>query len=91
MLFVALLKLKAGTVQERLGRRLEWQPPEGTRVIGEYWLQTGNPHVIAIFEADSVAPMMAIAGAWEEFYDITIVPAMTAEEGLEVGKQIMQA
>ena len=90
MLFVALLKLKGGSAQERIARRMQWQHPEGTRPIAEYWLQTEDPKVIAIFEADSVAPMMAISGAWEDFFEVTIVPAMTAEEGLQLGKQMMQ-
>lgn len=60
MLFVALLKPKAGTPQERIARRLNWQYPAGVRQVAEYWLQTSNPDVVGVFEADSIAPIMAI-------------------------------
>ena len=89
MLFVALFTAKAGTPKERIGRRMKWQPTN-VKVIGEYWLQTGDPAVIAIFEADSVAPIMAITTEWGDVFDITVVPAITAEDGLELAKQMMQ-
>jgi len=91
MLFVALLKPKAGTPQERIARRLKWQYPAGVRPIAEYWLQTSDPDVAAIFEADNIAPIMAITTAWSDVFDITVVPAITAEEGLELAQQMMQA
>ena len=56
----------------------------------EYWLQTGDPAVIAIYEADSVAPIMAITAERGDVFDITVVPAVTEEEGLELAKQMMQ-
>ena len=40
MLFVALGNVRAGTLQERTARRLEWQYPEGAHVVAEYRLQT---------------------------------------------------
>jgi hypothetical protein len=43
-----------------------------------------------IVEADSVAPMMAVNAEWGDVFDITTVPAITAEEGLELAKQMMQ-
>lgn len=91
MLFVALLKPKAGTPQERIARRLNWQYPAGVRQIAEYWLQTSNPDVVGVFEADSIAPIMAITSAWGDVFDITIVPAITAEEGLKLAQQMMQS
>ena len=48
------------------------------RFSAEYWLQASDPAVVAIFEADSVAPI------------ITVVPAVTAEEGLQLAQQMMQ-
>jgi len=90
MLFAAVLKLKAGTSQERVARRMKWQMPEGMKPVAEYWLQTVDPHVISIFEADSVAPIMEIFVGWDDFFDITVVPAVTAEDGLELVKQMMQ-
>ena len=91
MLVVALFKVKAGTPEERMARRLQWQyPPQGVKKIAEYWLQTTDPAVIAVAEADSVAQMMASTAGWHDVFDITIVPAVTAEEGLEIARR-MQA
>ncbi len=90
MLFVALFKAKASTPKERIARRVEWQIPEGIEPVAEYWLQTADPTVIAIFEADSVAPIMATLAEWGDVFDITVVPAVTSEEGLELAQQMMQ-
>jgi len=90
MLFVALLKVRSGTIKERMARRLQWQPPEGMRPVAEYWLQTPDPSVISISEADSIAPIMAALAAWDDVFDITVVPAISAEEGIELAKQMMQ-
>jgi hypothetical protein len=90
MLFAALLKVRAGTIVERATRRAEWQAPEGVQLVAEYWLQTTDPSVISIIEADNIAPIMAAVAAWDDVFDITVVPAITAEEGLELVKQMMQ-
>jgi hypothetical protein len=90
MLFVSLLSLKATTTPEQsLPRRLQWKYPEGLKVIAEYWLQTDSPHVIVIAEADSIAPMMATTEAWSDLFNFTVVPAITAEEGLKLVSQMM--
>ena len=90
MLFVALLKATASTTKERIARRAQWQFPEGIRPVAEYWLQTADPTVVAIFEADSVTPIMATLADWGDVFDITVVPAVTAEEGLKLAQQMMQ-
>jgi hypothetical protein len=88
MLFVALLKATAGTPKERIARRVQWQYPEGTKMLAEYWLQAADPTVISIFEADSVAPIMGTLAEWGDVFDICVYPAITAEEGLELAKQM---
>lgn len=90
MLFVALLKVRSGTIRERMARRLQWQGVEGMRPVAEYWLQTPDPSVISVSEADSIAPIMAALSQWDDVFDITVVPAISAEEGLELAKQMMQ-
>ena len=89
MLFVALFRPTEGTPTERIARRVQFQHPEGVKQVAEYWLQTDDPTVVAIFEADSVAPIMAVTTEWGDVFDITVVPAITAEEGLELAKQMM--
>ena len=89
MLFVALLNSKAGTPKERIARRAQWKYPEGMKPIAEYWVQTAKPDVISIFEADSVAPIMGTLAEWGDAFDISVYPAITAEDGLELAKQMM--
>jgi hypothetical protein len=88
MLFVALLKAKGGTIAERTTHRAGWQYPEGVKPVAEYWLQTGDPGVISVFEAESIEPIMAITTEWGDEFDITVVPAITGEEGLALAQQM---
>lgn len=88
MLFVTLMKRKV-PVPETTARRLEWKYPEEIRVIAEYWLQTPDPSVIVIAEVDSIAPMMAALSPWSDAFDSTVVPAVTAEEGLQLARRMM--
>ena len=91
MLFVTLCKAsKGGTSKERIARRLEWKYPEGAKLVAEYWLQGCQPSVIVVTEADSVAPVMAALMAWEDVFEMTVAPAISAEEGLKLAKQMMQ-
>jgi hypothetical protein len=89
VLFVTLCKEKAGTTKERVARRVQWQYPPGMKVLGEYWLQTPDPVVIIIAEADDIAPMMAASADWDDVFEISVVPAVTAERGLELAKQML--
>ena len=89
MLFVALGNARAGTSRERIARRLQWSYPEGMRVIGEYWLQTPTPTIISIAEADEIGPIMAATSAWDDVLAWTVVPAVSAEEGMELAKRMV--
>ena len=84
MLFVAFLRIRpdAPPMAESVARRAQYQPPAGTRLVAEYWLQSNDPTTIVILEADSVQPLMAIRAVWGDVFDITFIPAMTLEEGL---------
>lgn len=59
------------------------------RVLAEYWLQSADLSVVAVFEADSIAPMLQFEATWDDVMGVTIVPAVSAEEGLELAKQMM--
>jgi hypothetical protein len=95
MLFTALLKVREGsTTNERIMRRAQYGYPEGARPVTEYWLQTTDPslpNVVATYEADSVEPILALVADWDDHFHITVVPAITAEDGLKVVEQMMQA
>jgi len=88
MLFVALLKAKGGTIESRTAHRAGWQYPEGVKPVAEYWLQTSHPDVISVFEADNIAQIMAITSEWGDEFEITVVPAITGEEGLALVQQM---
>ena len=90
MLFVALLKTRAGnTFQEGVARRLQWDYPEGLRVLGEYWLETEDPRVIAVMEAQSMDAFGQIRMDWGDMFEIEVFPAVTGEQGLEMARQAM--
>ena len=91
MLFVIMGKPKAGsTTKERVARRINWRYPEGIRVSAEYWLMTSEATLITVAETDDVSSIMKGIADWDDVFDLTVVPAMTAEQGLELARQ-MQA
>jgi hypothetical protein len=91
MLFVGLATAKPGADTEAvISRRMEWEYPPGFKVIAEYWLQHPDPNLVIVAEADSVASIMAVTTRWEDVWDITVVPAVTAEEGIALIKSMTQ-
>ncbi|MGB3683421.1 MAG: DUF3303 family protein [Rubrobacteraceae bacterium] len=88
MLFAATFKVKDGETAPLTGflaRRTQGAgigntPTEGRfagiEIIGEYWLQSTNPRIILIFEADDNGPILELASEWESHFDITVVPAV---------------
>ena len=90
MLFVALLNAKPNwTSAQSMQKRVEWKAPEGVKRVAEYWLQNNAPRVITIFEADNIVPIMAATAPWTDLFEITVVPAISAEEGLKLASQMM--
>lgn len=90
MLFITLCKARGGNLRERMSRRLDWTYPPGVKLVAEYWLQTDDPSVVTITEADDPGPMMAALAAWDDVFEMTVVPAVTAERGMELVKESMQ-
>jgi len=90
MLFVTLGSVRAGTDRERIARRMGWSYPPGVKVVAEYWLQTDTPKLIVITEADDVALVMAATSQWDDVFSLTVVPAVTAEQGMAIAKQLMK-
>lgn len=89
MLYIGLLKARPGTQAERIARRLEWQyPSAGMEVLAEYWLQTPDPAAIVVGRAEHIGQMWLSMAGWDEFFEISIYPAVTAMEGLEYLKQM---
>ncbi|MFZ7101874.1 MAG: DUF3303 domain-containing protein [Peptococcaceae bacterium] len=82
MLYVCSLSEKntAQKVVPEITQRPKGQYPKEVRSIAEYWLQTDNPRVISIFEADDYDNLLKIVEPWEKSYDVKITPAMTSED-----------
>jgi hypothetical protein len=89
MLFVMLGHPRGGFIKEAMARRFGWSAPEGVRTIAEYWLMNPDPATIIICEADSIAPIMAATSPWDDLFSFTVVPAVTAEQGMEMAKKMM--
>src|SRR5262249_22520704 len=71
-----------------LMRRAAWDYPQGVRVIAEYWPLADDCQVVTIFSADDFAPLMELQSEWSDVFDIDIVPAVSAEEGLRIGPEV---
>jgi len=90
MLFVVLGTGRPGTLKQRLERRMKWTAPETAgQVLGEYWLQTPDPDLVMIVETNDLSNIMASTVAWDDLFDFRVVPAVTAEQGLEMAKKMM--
>ena len=63
--------------------------PEGLNVLGEYWLESEDPRVISIAEAQSMEPFGAIRMEWGDLFEIEVYPAVTAEQGMGMLRQAM--
>jgi hypothetical protein len=78
---------------ECLGRRFEYEEPEGANMLFEYWpswLGDKTPAVVAGYDMTDLGPMMAIELFWGEYFDITMLPAISADDGVKMGADIMQ-
>ena len=96
MLFTAFFKVRgdSSTINERSVRRVQYSLPEGLSPVTEYWFHTTDPtlpHVAATFEVDSPEPIFALLADWDDHFHITVVPSVTAEEGLGLLEQMAQA
>jgi len=95
MLFVALLKWQTGMTKEQrdgvLMRRSKWDYPAGINLIGEYWPQAENAAVVSIFETDDLKAIMELRITWGYAFEIDVVPAVTIEDGLRMGGEILSA
>jgi hypothetical protein len=91
--YVALLTLRSAVSSaERdagLSRRASWQYPAGIRLIAEYWPMGAGPNVVSIFSTDNPESIMEIYLEWSDIFDIEVHPALSAEDGLRVGAQVM--
>jgi hypothetical protein len=92
MEFVALLKFRpsvpAAERDAALMRRAGWQYPDGIKMIAEYWPLSGEYQVVTVFSAETIAPIMEIEFEWDDVFDMTVTPAVSADEGLRIGPDV---
>ena len=89
MLYVTFMKRKAGSTigrKESVARRVNWKYPEGFRVLGEYWVPADDPSVVLIAEAENLAPFYRAMEDWDDVFEFSIFPAITAEAGLAMAR-----
>jgi hypothetical protein len=71
-----------------LARRLGWQYPGGIRPIAEYWPESKDIQVVSIFSADEFGPIMELVAEWNDVFDISVHPAVSAEDGMRIGAEV---
>jgi len=80
-------------VMECLGRRFSYKEPEGANMLFEYWpggVGDKTPAVVAGYDMTDLGPMMEIELYWGEYFDITMMPAISADDGIKMGADILQ-
>ncbi|MGZ4570209.1 MAG: DUF3303 domain-containing protein [Blastococcus sp.] len=92
MEYVGLLRFRpsvpAAERDAALMRRAAWKYPDGITLISEYWPMSGDYQVVTTFAADSIAPIMEIEFEWNDVFDISVFPAVSADEGLRIGPEV---
>jgi hypothetical protein len=91
--YVSLLSFRssvsAADRDAALMRRAGWQFPEGVKVIAEYWPMAAEVQVVAIFSTDNPAALMELQLEWGDVFDIAIYPALSADDGLKIGADVV--
>src|SRR5664279_4700259 len=92
-LFVMTLKWQPGLTRDQrddaLIRRSQWNYPEGVKLHGEYWPSSESVAVVSAFETDDPAALMDIGFTWGDVFQVEVSPAVTAEQGLKIGPEVM--
>lgn len=89
MLFVTLGTPKQGsTMKQRLARRMDWTYPAGVKIIGEYWLELAAPTLLVVLETDDPAALVSARVDWDDHFDFTTVPAISADQGMEFARKL---
>lgn len=92
MRYAIIMRAKPSlTFASGVPRRMNWTYPDGLKVEGEYWTSTSDPAVFVVAQTDDVGPLVKLSADWDDLFDITITPCLTAEEGLAMGAQMAQS
>jgi hypothetical protein len=90
--YVALARFRPSvSAAERdaaLARRASWKPPAGVTPIAEYWPLSADAQVVSIFSAEQMESVLELFFEWNDVFDISVSPAVSAEEGLRIGPEV---
>jgi hypothetical protein len=91
--YVALLRFKSGAAaadrDAALGRRASWQYPDTVQMIAEYWPMSSDVTVVSVFSTDQIDGVFQFQLEWSDVFDIEVHPAVSAEDGLRMGPEVM--
>ncbi len=91
--YVMLLRWKQGLTRDQrdgaLMHRAGWKYPSGVKLIAEYWPSAEDPAVVSIFQAEDYGALMEIGFTWGDIFDVTVLPAISADDGLAIGSDVM--
>jgi hypothetical protein len=89
MRYAIIMRAKPNlTFASGVPRRMNWSYPEGLTVEAEYWPATSDPAVFVVAQTDEMGPLIKLSADWDDLFDITVTPCLTAEEGLAMGEQL---
>jgi hypothetical protein len=71
-----------------LQRRASWQYPDGMKVLAEYWPMSADIQVVSVFSTDDFSTVMELSLEWNDVFDISVHPAVNAEQGLQTGAEV---
>jgi hypothetical protein len=57
-------------------------------MIAEYWPLSTDAQVVTIFGAEQFESVMELVLEWDDVFDISVSPAVSAEEGLRIGPKV---
>ncbi len=93
MLYAFVANYLPGTTETQrdaaLSRRALWKWPKGAKAVAEFWSFGNAPLVYSVFEASDVAAVWRMVADWDDVFDVSIVPVMTAEQGLQLGPEVL--
>ena len=49
---------------------------------------SGDVNVVSIFNTDDIAAVMELQLEWSDVFDIDVSPAISAEDGLQIGAKV---
>jgi hypothetical protein len=91
--YVALLRFKSSAAaadrDAALGRRASWQYPDTVQMIAEYWPMSSDVTVVSVFSTDQIDGVFQFQLEWSDVFDIEVHPAVSAEDGLRMGPEVM--